>query len=493
MMRIPFFSKKEKSLEGANRGPFSLLGELGNAFGVGSLEDGWQRNLGGNDISARQVPAVYASVMASARAVSQCRPMHIITDKDGVKKKQLTGHLFKLLKRPNKYETWNQFILNMVAEMLFSGESFGYCVRDEKGKINQIHRIQSGSCSPYIADGEIFYSVGQNPMLAESIEALIPQRDIIHLRSYTPRHPLIGETPLAAASLALGVNVSLSKSQRAFFEQMSRPSGIISTDQVLTKDQMTVLRDAWATQSTKINQGGVPILGGGMKFQSMSVTSQDAEMLQAQKYSTADIARVFGVPLPIIGELENATLSNVESLISMWLSMSLGSLIENIEASFGHLFDLPDNQSINLDESALLRMDFKTRIEGLKNATTGGIYTINEARQALDLHPVELGDSPYLQQQMVPLGWTAEQAQREADEAIVEPVVTEPVVDEVLQEDIKSVKADVAAIQGAIVALAESTKAIQESIHKAQDEKPVMTDKEKTVIYLDTLRKNTNV
>jgi HK97 family phage portal protein len=393
------------SSEGDVRAPLFGTSEWGNGFVIRDLEDGWNRNLDISGSEARYIPAVYASVMASSRAVSQCRAQHIKLDNEGKRVIKKDSYQARLLRTPNRYESWNQFILNNIAQMLFDGESFNYLVRDDRGKIIQMHRLNHGTCTPHITpEGDLFYSVGSNPMVAKGIEALIPDRDILHLRSHTPRHPLIGESPIKAAAMAAGINVTLSKSQMAFFNNMSRASGVISTDQVLNKDQMVMLRAAWDNQSKGMAQGKVPVLGGGLKFQQMSITSQDAQLIEAQKLSISDIARVFGVPLPVIGELENSTMNNVQELISLWLSMSLGSVIENVEASLNRMFDFGPNEEINLDESALLRMDFLSRIDGLTKAVQGGVYTINESRAKEGLHAVENGDVPMLQAQMQPIG-----------------------------------------------------------------------------------------
>jgi len=392
--------------EGSIRSPFFGLGELGNWFHLGYGDDGFQRNLRLSGSSARNIPAAYASVMANARAVSQCYAEHRVIDKDGKNVKQKTSEVAKVLRSPNDYETWPQFILNLVAEMQFEGESFAIAIRDSTGtKIVALHKCPRKTCSPFIAeDGSIFYSVGSNPMRPQDQNYMIPARDILHLRNDCPRHPLIGESPIAAAALAAGINVVLSESQGAFFSQMSRPSGIISTDQVLTKDQIDVLRTAWNEQSAGLAQGKVPILGGGMKFSSMGISSQDSELIKAQKMTIADIARVFGVPLPVIGEMEGSTMNNVEQLVSLWLSISLGALLENVERSFDKLFKLGVDEYIEFDTAALLRTDFKGRIDGLTKAVQGGLFTPNEARAKERLHPVEHGDVPYMQAQMVELG-----------------------------------------------------------------------------------------
>jgi len=218
----------------------------------------------------------------------------------------------------------------------------------------------------------------------------------------------VGESPIKAAMMAISTNVALSKSQAAFFTHMSRPSGILSYQGTqdrpfLDKGQMESLKQAWAAASQDWNQGKTPILGANMRFQPMGVSSQDAELIQAQRMSLEDICRCFGVPGPLVGDLSNATLSNAETLMQSFLSMSLGAYIEQVERTLDRAFDLPENEFVELDTQALLRTNFEGRIQGLVKGIQGGLFTPNEGRAVEGFGPVEGGDSAYLQRQMVPI------------------------------------------------------------------------------------------
>lgn len=392
-------------LEGSYRGAALGIGELGGTYEI-PFGDGFQRNLDMSGVSARNVPAVYAAVTSFARAVSQCYPSHKVIDDDGKHEIQTTSPASRVLRSPNNYQTWPQFIYNTVAQMLFEGEALALIVRDSRFAPVALHLMPRGSFMPYIdpETQEIFYSIGSNPMLADSTDALVPARDVIHFRQYTPRHPLVGESPIKAAALSIGINVALSQTQAAFFANMNRPSGVLSTEQTLNLEQMKRLREAFSEQSKAWAKGGMPILANGLKFDQMSVNSVDAQLIEAQRMSIEDIARVYGVPLPVIGDLSHATLANTEQLINMWLSMSLGSLLENIERSFDKAFNFDSSSYTELDVAALLRTDFLGRIDGLVKATQGGLFTPNEARARENLPPVDFGDVPYMQQQMVELG-----------------------------------------------------------------------------------------
>lgn len=412
--------------EGSWRGPFMGFGEFGSPMQLGETEDGWQRGLNISNSSAANVPIVYACVMAQARAVSLCYATHRKVIENGSHKADTESWVARLLRNPNDYLTWPQFILNVVAEMLFKGESIVMIVRDNRFVPVALHRIQHGSWQARISeDGEVFYTVSNsgNPLAPSDLDYAIPSRDVIHFRQHTPRHPLVGESPITSAALAIGINVSLSKSQAAFFSQMRRPSGILSTDQVLTTDQLRQLRKAFDEQSQRLASGGIPILASGLKFQGMSITSQDAQLVEAQRMSVEDICRVFGVPPPIVSDLSHATLNNAESLINHWLALGLGSLLENIERSFDKAFGFGAKEYVELDTAAILRSDFVSRVEGLTKSIQGGLLSVNEAREREGLPRVENGDEPMVQQQMVTVSYAASQ---KADAPGAAPAPAEP-------------------------------------------------------------------
>lgn len=432
--------------EGSWRGPFYGMGELGGIFKIEKNSEGWQRNLTRLWRNPAHVPIVYACVMAQARAVSSCYAKHKKIGPDGKHVVQTTSTLSKLLRQPNAYETWPQFILNVSASMLFAGESGVLIQVDDNGTPVALHRLTKGSWQPYVdpETSAIFYGVSKsgNACIPEQLDWMVPAREFIHFRQHTPRHPLVGETAIVAAALSIGVNVALTESQAQFFSQMRRPSGVLTTDTILTAAQIKQLRLAFDEQAKDIDQGGIPILGGGLKFSPMAINSQDSEVIQAQRMSNEDVARVYGVPMPIVGDLTHATLNNSETLINFWLSTGLGSLLENLERSLDMAFDLPEGEYTELDTAALLRTDFMQRVEGYVKGIVGGLYTHNEAREEEGLPPVEFGDQPYIQQQMVPLSYAAAQSAPVPEApAAQEPPTPEPAPED---DDEKGFDADVA-------------------------------------------------
>jgi HK97 family phage portal protein len=393
--------------EGAWRMAYGRSLESGALFEI-PFGNGWERGLrlAAGPIDGRGVPAAFACVMSFARATSQATPAHKRINSSGKHEIVEGSPAARLLRYPNAYQTFDQFIFNIVGALGFDGETLALIVRDDRGAPAELHQVPRRAWQPYVApeSGAVFYYVGESAsgLYPRRLE-LVPARDVIHFRQYTPRHPLVGETALAAAALATGINVALSSSQAAFFQNMARPAGILSTDQVLNRDQMTRLRAAFEEQAAGMSQGKLPILGNGLKFQALAISSVDAQLIESQRMSVEEIARVMGVPLPVIGVLQGATYNNVEQLINHWLAVSLGCVLETVERLLDRGFALPRNEYVELDTNALLRSDLAARIDALTKGIQGGLYAPDEARELEGLNPTPGGSMPFLQQQMTPL------------------------------------------------------------------------------------------
>jgi HK97 family phage portal protein len=338
-------------------------------------------------------------------------PYHYIVDENKTRTPITTSALSRILHKPNTYQTRTDFMLQLVKNLFLYGNAYAVGLRNDRNEFDTLHIVPSSGTSPYIDDETkaIFYGVGVNPLLG-SIDALIPQRDVMHLRLYTPRHPLVGITPIEYAAASIAANSAISNHQASFFNNMSRPSGILSTEQKLSKEQMTQLREAWEAQAQKMESGGIPILSSGIEWQSMSLSAVDAQLVTAFSMTVVDIARAFRVPLPLVQQHDQGSAyNNVEQLYNQWLAGGLGFIIEHVEQNFSAFFGLPKGQGTEFDTDSMLRTDFQGKVKGYGDLVQRGIMTPNEARtHVAGLKPVENGDDCYMQQQMVPLGWTAE-------------------------------------------------------------------------------------
>ena len=187
---------------------------------------------------------------------------------------------------------------------------------------------------------------------------------------------------------------------------------MLTTDLQIKQPDVEALRARWNEQAKGMNAGGVPILTHGLKFQPISISNQDAQIIEQQKLTDTKIAAVFGVPIILLGIHQTVTQKNSEAIMAEWLASGLGFVINHIEAAFDKFIGLDQvptgREWTEFDTYVLRRSLFADRIDGLTKGVLGGIYSPNEAR-ALEGYPaVEGGDEPRVQQQVVPLSFALE-------------------------------------------------------------------------------------
>lgn len=353
---------------------------------------------------------VYSCVQAYAQTIAQLPFQHKRNLPSGGTELITSSALSRILRKPNAYQSRSDFLLNLVASLFYEGNAYALPFRNDRGEVDSLHLVHPKKCSPLVVpeSGEIFYQATLEDVAGEqTTRVLVPQRDMMHIRLYCPDHPLVGETPIVAAAASISVNDSIEMKQSAFFANMSRPSGVLTTDEKLGSKEVQELRERWEQMSQGINTGHVPILSWGLKWQPLSLSDKDAQLVDSLKMSVEDIARVFRVPLPIVGSTENTTYDNVQNLLQFWKSSGLGFVLNHIEVAYADFFRLNEkpDQFTEFDMDALMRADLLTRVDALTKGITGGLYAPNEARSKENLPAVKGGEKPLVQQQMVPVGY----------------------------------------------------------------------------------------
>jgi HK97 family phage portal protein len=203
----------------------------------------------------------------------------------------------------------------------------------------------------------------------------------------------------------VGLYDAISQQQYQFYSNQARPSAVLSTEMPLDKDQTQALRDRWDEQTRGINQGKTPILTHALKVEPWGIGGKDAAIAEMAKLSSEHIALAFRVPLQILGVSGGASFGSTEALMQFWIATGLGFALNHVEEAFGLLFALkgqPDDY-VEFSTEALMRSAMKDRIEALARGVQGGIFSPNEARNQEGLDDVPYGDSPRVQQQVVPL------------------------------------------------------------------------------------------
>lgn len=381
---------------------------------VGSTLNWWQ--LGEDAQGTGRSAMIEACIGAYSQTVAMCPGAHWRLNDNGGRERVKTSALSRVLKSPNAYQSISDFILNGVRDLYEEGNWYALALRNSRYEIIELHSMCPRQCSAHVAyDGSVFYSLGGNEIVDRMAGGdgygsyfMVPARDVLHVRLNASRsNPLKGESPVVAAARDIAAGNAMLSQQLAFYLNQARPSTVLSTEMQLDKDQVELLRQRWDEQTRGYRAGGTPILTAGLKPTAMpSISANDSQLAEVMKMTEQRIAIAFRVPLQILG-LGGTSFNTTEALMQSWLSTSLGFCLNHIEEAFGKLFGLagqPD-EYLEFDTSALLRSNFKDRIEGLVRAVQGGVFAPDEARRLEGYPRVKdgFGEEPRVQQQLVPL------------------------------------------------------------------------------------------
>jgi phage portal protein BeeE len=125
--------------------------------------------------------------------------------------------------------------------------------------------------------------------------------------------------------------------------------------------------------ATKMGEWHLPkILEQGSKFVPNDMTPEDAQMLLSRKYTVDDIARWLGVPRlmlensdPSFGNAEQFTQNFIDFFMGPWLSLWEYAIRDQL------IID-PDRFFAQFTRQALVRGNFKDRVDGLTSMVNAG-------------------------------------------------------------------------------------------------------------------------
>jgi HK97 family phage portal protein len=367
--------------------------------------------------------AVYACINVISNDIAKLPVQVFEVDlENGARDPRRSDYYVQLMRAPNSYMTGPDFLKAFVQSYLLQGNSYIYIgKRNGRGEVEELHPLNPYRTRPLVTEGgAIFYEVLYDDYFAGlKANDVIGARDIIHHRlPLLPGYPLIGVTPIFAAAASSAVGLKILQNSQQFFANASRPSGMLVTEQQIPKELAERYKQDWEQAYRGEGTGKVALLHGGMKWEPLTITAQDAQLIEQLRWSVEDVARVFGVPPFMLGDMTKVSYRNTEQLARAYLTGCLSSHIESIERRFAAAFDFGINFEFKLDLSALLRTEIDIRYAAYSQALTAGWQSINEVRAQEGLEPVDGGEEPRVQMQYRPLS--------EANEPPPEPPAEPP-------------------------------------------------------------------
>jgi HK97 family phage portal protein len=368
----------------------SFLARIGEAWA-----GAWQRNI---ELESQQnilkFSAVYACVSLIADDISKLR-IKLVQDTDGDDIwNEITSSAFTpVLRKPNRYQTRIQFIAQWIVSKLLHGNAYVLKQRDLRGVVNAMFILDPRRVTPLVTDdGSVYYKLKRDDLAqVADTEVVIPASEVIHDRMLTLWHPLVGVSPIYACGASATQGIRIQNNSGKFFENMSRPSGILSAPEKISQPQIDRLKAHWEEAYAGGNVGRIAVLGDGLTYTQMTIPAADAQLIEQLRWTVEDVARCFHVPLHKLG-MGQPTLNNIGALNQDYYTQCLQSLIESLELLLDEGLGLGTDMGTELDLEGLLRMDPLSVADANEKGVRAGILAPNEARLKLNLPPVEGGD-----------------------------------------------------------------------------------------------------
>lgn len=350
--------------------------------------------------NAMALAAVYRCVNVISDSVAQLPLETFRKDADGYKSLYVKHPCFEMLREfPSPDMTRFTFLKTLISSVLLKGNGYAYIDRDDYGNALSLQYI------PATLVEIVYIQVDRVPRMRYQVTGfkyLIEPIDMIHVLNFS-YDGVIGVSTLEHARNTIGMSTSSEEYAKEFFNGGGNVRGVLSFDSKLRDGQKEEIKKSWAEM---ISNGGVGVLEGNSRYQAISISPADAQMIATREYNTIDICRFFGVSPVKAFDLSKSSYSTVEATQLAFLTDTLAPLLENIELEFKRKIFRPSERpyvELKFNTDSLLRADKAAQATWIKTKIEGGLSTINEARRDLDLPKVNNGDYTLVNNAMVPL------------------------------------------------------------------------------------------
>jgi len=319
-----------------------------------------------------------------------------------------------LRKRPNPYQKPYQFKALMMHQALLAGNAFAERKNGPEGP-------ELWPLAPAQVEGPDLLPTGRRRYRVKrsggQTDVLMGDVEILHVTGLWT-DGLRGQSIIQRAREALGLALAADSYGAKLFASGVKYPGILTMPGPLTDPK---LRNDISESFKRQSERGYPLLEQGMDFKSMGMNADDAQFLETRKFSVAELARLFGVPPHMIGDVERSTSwgSGIEAQTFQFVTYALIPWLTIWQESFEATLVAENDVHIRFNVGKLMQADMATRFTVYATAIANGIYSPNECREFEDRNPREGGDvyvTPTAPQQARGTGTAPPQPPPEPDE-----------------------------------------------------------------------------
>lgn len=224
--------------------------------------------------------------------------------------------------------------------------------------------------------------------------------EMISIRYFNPLEEYAGLSPVAPLRLSADMGLDALKFNRNFFRNSAQPDVIFATEEAMTDEEVEDFYQRWEKRYKGPGNAHRPAIASFIKdIKTMGFSQREMEFVQGLRWSLEDVSRVYGVPMPLLSDLQRATFANINTAEKLfWRNTMIPEmkfleeqLNEKMMPRLGYpglkvQFDLSVIEALQEDESS--RVTRETQL------LDRGVLTINDVRRRHNMPEVPWGDAP---------------------------------------------------------------------------------------------------
>jgi HK97 family phage portal protein len=344
---------------------------------------------------AENIATVYACVQSISSAIASL-PVTIYRP-DGDNRLVDNGNPMNRVIRggPNPAQSWPDFIEWIIASVLLRGNGVAEIAIDGRGAVTGLNPIPWPMISPQLLpSGRLAFDVSEITGIfgtTGSVRRLFAD-ECIYLKDRSDLG-LIGRSRLSRAAAAVQTAAQVQEFAMRMFENQATPSGVLQSDNKIAPESMKRLIDAVRERFAGTgNARKVMILDQGLKWEQISVSPEDAELLASRRFSTEELARIFQVPPPLVGIWDHSSFTNSQTAGTWFAVFTLSPWIAKLEAELTRSVFAGSPSYLSFDLGGLLRGDPLQRWQSYDIASRNHVLRPNEIRGLEGFNPIPGGD-----------------------------------------------------------------------------------------------------
>jgi len=227
---------------------------------------------------------------------------------------------------------------------------------------------------------------------------------IVPFKTPNPANPIRGKSTIQAALPIIQTDMEAEEFNRRFFANNAMADNVLKTDQRLSREDVRRLELELKNRfGGSKNAHKTMILSGGLEVQELTTKQRDMEFSAQQEWARDKIMALFGNTKMSLGIVEDVNRANGDASSYIWLKETIKPQMQAIVDALNEFY-LP---IVAPGENLIFGFCDpypEDRADDLAEATAGfGKWlTLNEARELMDLDPVDGGDEIVQQGPIMP-------------------------------------------------------------------------------------------